>query len=198
MDAAYEAILHKWFAGTSIEELVEATGITKGGFFYHFRDKGDLARQLLVRFLEEDDSVMDDLTARANALSADPLERFVAFLDLYASLMDEMEVLHPGCLIAAVIYQEQAFDGAVRELLFDGAMRWRERFKQWFLAIGEKYQPAVPIDLDAIADSFSAVVEGSIVLTRAMNDRKLRGRQLRLFRDMVKTSYANAGVSAPA
>lgn len=77
MDAANDAILTKGFAGTSIDELVEATGITKSGFFYHFRDKGDLARQLLVRFPEEDDSVMDDLTARAQALSDDPMRRFL-------------------------------------------------------------------------------------------------------------------------
>ena len=42
LDVAYDAIIHKGFAGTSIDELVEAAGITKSGFFYHFRDKTDL------------------------------------------------------------------------------------------------------------------------------------------------------------
>ena len=46
LDVAYEAIVQKGFAATSIEELVEAAGITKSGFFYHFRDKNDMARQL--------------------------------------------------------------------------------------------------------------------------------------------------------
>ena len=52
MDLAYQAIVEKGFAATSIEELVEAAGITKSGFFYHFRDKNDLARQLLARGAE--------------------------------------------------------------------------------------------------------------------------------------------------
>lgn len=190
MDAAYEAILTKGFSGTSIDELVEAAGIKKGGFFYHFRDKGDLARQLLTRFLEEDEAVMDEMTARAYAVSDDPMRRFLSFLDFYADAMDEMEDLHPGCLVAAILYQEQAFDREVRQVLFDTAMRWRARFRQWFQEIEATYQPVTPIEIDTIADGFSAVVEGSIVMTRALNDRKLLGRQLRLFRDMVKTAYA--------
>ena len=46
MDLAYESIIEKGFAATSIEELVEAAGITKSGFFYHFRDKSELAKAL--------------------------------------------------------------------------------------------------------------------------------------------------------
>ncbi len=192
MDVAYEGILTKGFGATSIDELVEATGITKGGFFYHFKDKGDLARQLLTRFLEEDDAVIDALTDRARSESEDPLEQFAIFLNLYADMMDEMLELHPGCLIAAILYQEQAFDRDVRLILFEATMRWRARFRAWFEAIGKVHQPRLPVDPDAIADSFSAVVEGSIVLTRAMSDRRLMGSQLRLFRDMVKTLYGVA------
>lgn len=189
MDAAYDAILSKGFGATSIEELVEACGITKSGFFYHFKDKSDLARHLLIRFLEEDDAVMDDLTAQAAALSDDPMERFVIFLGLYADMMDAWKELHPGCLIAAILYQEQAFDREVRALLFETAMRWRVRFLGWFAAINTAYEPVVPVDLDTIADSFSTVIEGSIVMMRALNDRLLLGRQLRLFGDMVRVSY---------
>ena len=48
------AVLAKGFASTSIEELIAAVGITKSGFFYHFRDKGELAKGLMLRYLEHD------------------------------------------------------------------------------------------------------------------------------------------------
>ena len=41
LDLAYDSLIRKGFAATSIEELVEAAGITKSGFFYHFKDKRD-------------------------------------------------------------------------------------------------------------------------------------------------------------
>ena len=189
LDVAYDAIIHKGFAGTSIDELVEAAGITKSGFFYHFKDKGDLARQLLVRFLAEDDAVMDQLTVRAQQLVDDPLQRFLLFLNLYAELVDGMEELHPGCLVASIVYQDQVFDREVQRLNSEAVLRWRERFLGWIEAIDEKYEPVVPMDRAVLADGLSAVVEGSIVLAKALDDPKLMGRQLRLFRDMVKAAY---------
>ena len=192
LDAAYEAIIRKGFAGTSIDELVEATGITKSGFFYHFRDKGDLARQLLVRFLAEDDAVVDALRARAQQLVDDPLQQFLLFLNLYAETVDEMEALHPGCLVAAIVYQEQVFDAEVRRLNTEAVMRWRERFVAWFAAIDREHAPVTPLDRLALADALSAIVEGAIVLAKALDEPALMGRQLRLFRDMVKTTYGVA------
>ena len=90
LDFAYEAIVQKGFAATSIEELVEAAGITKSGFFYHFKDKNDLARQLFDRFLTEDETIIETLEKRARALSDDPLQSFLIFLNLYAQMMDDM------------------------------------------------------------------------------------------------------------
>ena len=189
LDLAYDAIIHKGFAGTSIDELVEAAGITKSGFFYHFKDKGDLARQLLVRFLAEDDEIMDQLTLRAQQLVDDPLQRFLLFLNLYAETVDGLEELHPGCLVASIVYQDQIFDREVQRLNSEAVIRWRARFLGWIEAIDEKYNPVMAVDSEALADGLSAVVEGSIVLAKALNDPKLMGRQLRLYRDLVKAAY---------
>src|SRR5215212_1897473 len=102
LDVAYEAIVQKGFAATSLEELVEAAGITKSGFFYHFRDKNDMARQLFERFLAEDEAIIDTLEKRSRELSDDALQSLLIFLNLYAQVMDDMESLHPGCMVATV------------------------------------------------------------------------------------------------
>src|SRR5688500_12882888 len=119
LDVAYDSIVHKGFAATSIEELVEAAGITKSGFFYHFRDKNDLARQLFERFLADDERIMDALEERAHELSDDPLQAFLILLNLYAQMMDDMQTLHPGCMVATVTYQERMFDSDVRQMNVD-------------------------------------------------------------------------------
>ena len=55
-----------------------------------------------------------------------------------------------------------------------------------------KHPPVAPIDRLALADALSAIVEGAIVLAKALDEPALMGRQLRLFRDMVKTTYGVA------
>ena len=189
LDVAYEAIVQKGFAGTSVEELVEAAGITKSGFFYHFRDKNDMARQLFERFLAEDEAIIDTLEQRAHELSDDPLQSFLIFLNLYAQVMDDMEALHPGCMVATVTYQERLFDAEVKRMNVEFLMRMRRRFRGSLDKIVAKYPPRVEVDLDALADHLTAIVEGAIVLSKALNDEGLMGRQTRLFRNHIKLLF---------
>ena len=191
LDVACDAIVHKGFAATSIDELVEAAGITKSGFFYHFRDKNDLARQLLERFLGEDNEILDSLTARSRELIDDPLQSFLVFLKLYAEVMDEMPDLHPGCLVATITYQDQMFDAEVRKMNADSVVALRKRFGDWLEEIAARHPPREMVDLNALADHVTVIVEGSIILSRALNDRYLMGRQMRLFRDQVKTIFGH-------
>ena len=189
LDVAYDSIVHKGFAATSIEELVEAAGITKSGFFYHFKDKNDLARQLLERFLAEDCELLDRLEARARALADDPLQSFLIFLNLYAELMDEMPDLHPGCLVATITYQDRMFDAEVRRMNRESVLALRQRFADWLADVAGRHPPQVVIDVNAMADQVTVIVEGAIILSKALNDRRLMGRQMRLFRDHVKTVF---------
>lgn len=189
LDIAYEAIVQKGFAATSIEELVEAAGITKSGFFYHFRDKNDMARQLFDRFLNEDESIIETLESRARELSDDPLQSFLIFLNLYAQMMDDMETLHPGCMVASVTYQERLFDAEIIQMNTSYLLRMRKRFSDWLHEIVAVHPAKTEVDLEGLADTLTTIVEGAIILSKALADPGLMGRQTRLFRNHVKLLF---------
>ena len=189
LDFAYEAIVEKGFAATSIEELVEAAGITKSGFFYHFRDKNDMARQLFDRFLSEDEKIIETLEQRARELSDDPLQSLLIFLNLYAQMMDDMETLHPGCMVASVTYQERLFDSEMKRMNVDYLLRTRQRFADWLKEIVELHLPKMEADLDALADHLTIIVEGAIIYAKALRDPGMMGRQTRLFRSHIKLLF---------
>ena len=189
LDIAYESIVQKGFAATSVEELVEAAGITKSGFFYHFRDKSDMARQLFERFLAEDEAIVGTLATRARELSDDPLQSFLIFLNLYAQMMDDMDGLHPGCRVASVAYQERMFDSDLKQMNVDYILRMRQRFRDWLEEIIVGNPPATEVDIDALADGLTTVIEGAIILSRSLRDPSLMGKQTRLFRNHVKLLF---------
>ena len=189
LDVAYDSITQKGFAATSVEELVEAAGITKSGFFYHFKDKSDLARQLFERFLAEDEGIIDTLVRRARELSDDPLQSMLIFLNLYAQMMDDMETLHPGCMVATVTYQERLFDSEMKRMNVEYLLRMRARFRQWFEEICETSPPRSECDLDALSDQLTVIVEGAIIYAKALQDRQLMGKQTRLFRNHIKLLF---------
>jgi len=189
LDAAEASVLEKGFAATSIEELIAAVGITKSGFFYHFRDKGALAKALLVRYVEREDALFDDLFARADELNEDPLHGFLVGLKLLSELLADLPGGHPGCLVASYCYQDRLFDREVRELNAGAVLNWRRRFRERLDLIAKRYKPRIKVDLDDLADMLSVIADGGIILAKVTKDQKALPRQVLLYRDFVRSVF---------
>jgi TetR/AcrR family transcriptional regulator, transcriptional repressor for nem operon len=190
LDLAYVSVVQKGFAATSIEELVEAAGITKSGFFYHFRDKNDLARQILERYQAENEAFQDALEARARELSDDPLHSFLIFLKLYAEAMVDAIVQHPGCIVAIITFQDQSFDRHVQEMNVAGLYAWRRRFLGWLEEIAAAYPARGEVDLVAMADAVFGVTASARTLAKALKNPEVMAQQLLLYREQVRLTFA--------
>lgn len=190
IEAAQSAVLAKGFSGTSIDELIAAVGISKSGFFYHFRDKTDLAKTLLQCYVEEDDRILDTLFARADELSEDPLHSFLIGLKMLAETFADLPNGHPGCMVAAVCYHEQLFDREVREINANAVLGWRRRFRERLDRIASRYPPRVPVGLDDLADMFSVVADGGIILSKVTKDTDSLPRQILLYREFVRLIFS--------
>lgn len=189
LEIAETAILAKGFAATSIEELIAAVGITKSGFFYHFRDKGDLAKAILLRYLERDKRLLDEIFARADELNDDPLHGFLVALKLFAEMMSDLEEAHPGCIAASFCYQDHLFNREIHALNANGLIAWRVRFRERLDKIAALYPPRASVDLDAMADMAATVTEGALILGRALRDPTILPQQLLLYRDLVRFAF---------
>lgn len=189
LDAAQRSILEKGFTATSIDELIAECGLTKGGFFYHFKDKSDLARALLLRYIAEDEEVYDRIFSQARALVDDPLQVFLLGLKLLADVMGDMPKGHPGCMVAVSCYYERMFDRELREINTTAALQWRRRFRAMLDEIGTCYRPREPVDLDELADMVSSVLEGGIIMAKALHDPASLKRQILTFRALVQALF---------
>lgn len=192
LDITYEAVIRKGFAATSIEELVEAVGITKSGFFYHFKDKTDLAHQLIERYTGENARFLDEMAARARELSDDPLHSFLIFLKLYAEAMRELVHAHPGCMVATVTFQDQSWDSETRQLTVDSVLNWRGRFIGWLEEISAVYPPKGKAEPADLADAILAFTYGGMTLAKALSDPTVISRQALMFRETVRLHFLGA------
>ena len=189
LDIAETSVLAKGFAATSIEEIIAEAEITKSGFFYHFKDKTQLARALMLRFIDTDEAIIDGLFARAQELTDDPLHAYLVGFRLLAEAMEEMEEVHPGCMVSAIAYQARQFDDEVRMLARESMISWRVRFSEMLEAIAAKYPPYTEVNLDALADQASVLIEGGIVLAKVFEDQKLLAEQILLHRTFIKAVF---------
>ena len=192
LDIAEAAVLSKGFAATSIDEVIFEAGLSKSGFFHHFRDKNDLARALLERFQVRDGAILDDIEARADALSEDPLHSFLIALKLFADTMADLENGHPGCLVSTFVYQDQQYDPAVRRMVTETIQAWRARFRRRLARIETVYPPKVEVNLDTLADMATVVVDGGIILSKGMRSGRLLADQVMAYRTFVRVVFTGA------
>lgn len=191
LGTAESIILQNGYAGTTIEDIIDKAAITKGGFFYHFDGKAELARALIDRYIEMDTQVFADLSKRADTLSEDPLQQALIFLNLFCEMVTGMTELHPGCLAASFTYEAQQFDHSIRERIEEGMLAWRATIMARLEAIIAKYPPRTEVSVHALADMFTASVEGGIILAKAYGNNQALIDQVQNYRTHLRFLFSD-------
>ena len=168
LEIAEAAVLAKGFGATSIEELIAEAGITKSGFFYHFKDKNELALGLLDRHARKTDELFELSFGRARELSDDPLQAFLIGLRLLSERMAELPGGHPGCMVAAVSYQDRLFDREVRARVAKSTEEFVDFFHAILTRIARVHPPREAIDLRQLAFTVCCVIDGGIVIDKSI------------------------------
>ncbi|MEQ8658904.1 MAG: TetR/AcrR family transcriptional regulator [Hyphomicrobiales bacterium] len=190
LDIAEASVLEKGFEATSIEEIVAGAEISRSGFFYHFKDKNALARAMLERYIDAENALYDDIFSRASELNDDPLHSMLIGLKMLAEMLADMPEGHPGCVIAATAYQDRLFDKGVQDLNRQAILGWRRRFRAMFEEIAAVYEPRDDVNMDALGDMVSSVVEGGLVLQRALREHNSASEQIMLLRSYLKLLFS--------
>jgi AcrR family transcriptional regulator len=184
-------ILNRGYSGTSIDEIISKSGLTKGGFFYHFDSKADLARHLMLRYLDRDMAFFVELSERARSLVEDPLQQFLLFLKLMAEAMAGQPDTHPGCLIASFTYEAHQFDEQVKGLNAEGLLSWRKLFLSHLEDITEKYPSKTEQPLEDLADMLSSILEGGIIIAKVLEDSDKLPSQLLQYRNYIRLVFGD-------
>jgi len=189
MDIAQVAILEKGYAATSIDELIVQAGITKSGFFYHFGDKLDLGKHLLRRDNEAIEAALTEIFEAAEAEHACPLEALIEGVRRFGGVAAGLPTERPGCLAAALSYQDALVDDETRDLVRDGLVFRRRILRERFERIAAKYPPSTPVDLDALADMMIAVIQGGMVIDRVRQTPGVLRAQIELYCAYVRAIF---------
>ena len=192
LDIAEAAVLAKGFGATSIDEIIAELGITKSGFFYHFKDKNELARGLLARYSENNDRLLDNVFGRASQLSDDPLQRLLIGLTLFAEYMSSIPGGHPGCLVATMSYQDRLFDREVRAKVTEIVRTWAEFFEGMITDILASHTPREPVEAGKLARMICCSIDGGIIMSKSLGRPEVLPEQMLMARNYVRSLFQPA------
>jgi TetR/AcrR family transcriptional repressor of nem operon len=162
------------FDGCSMQDLMTATGLEKGGLYRHFANKEELAAEAF-RF-----SVAQNVKIRTDHLdeifnSLDKLKRVVhLFVELPSAIPG-------GCPLMNTAIDADDGNPALRDLARKGIQDWRARLVH-ILETGIKAgEIRRSTDPRRIANTLIAILEGALMISRLENNRNaLRDAQTTL------------------
>ncbi|TQV71806.1 TetR/AcrR family transcriptional regulator [Exilibacterium tricleocarpae] len=188
--AAHTLINRKGYSSTSIHDILLESHITKGGFFYHFKAKNDLAKELVESYLDNIDRALDIWFGQADAFSDDPLQRMFKLLDDISGTLKDIpeDDFRVVSIVAGCIYENHEFGSELKQMLKKSVDRLRERLIGTLQAIERCYSPRLPTDHGTLSDMFLSILNGGITLSTVAGKNTLAG-QIDTYRDAIKLIY---------
>lgn len=185
LDAAQQLMLTKGFAATTVDEICETAGLTKGSFFHYFESKEHLGKAVLDRYA----SAMFQAVQHAPFFKKrDPLRRVYGYVDFVIQMSKDPSVQN-GCLLGTFAQELSDTHPEIRSLCAQHFGRWTEAFKRDLDAAKAKYAQRATLDTQGLAEHFIAVLEGSLILAKAKQEADVIEKNLAHFKRYLKSLF---------
>jgi len=185
LDAAQQLMLAKGFPATTVDEICQAAGFTKGSFFHYFASKEHLGKEVLDRFYVLLQQTIDQGSFRKKS---DPLQRVYGYVDRFIEMSTNPE-LPNGCLLGHFTQELSDTHPEIRSLCAQYFAEWAALLKHDLDEAKAKHAPRVSFDTQSVAEYFLAVMQGSRILATAKQDVKVFEQNLRHFKRYVKSLF---------
>lgn len=157
----------KGFAGTSMADLTEATGLTKGAIYGNFENKDEVA----IAVFEYNISLISNGLKRVMEAEENAADRLRAMVQFYRDFFVTV-VSRGGCPMLNTAVEADDSHPALKQRAAATLLSWHDAIVRTIQRGKERGE----IRQEANAEEFStvciALIEGGIMLAKALNDRK--------------------------
>jgi TetR/AcrR family transcriptional repressor of nem operon len=179
--AARNLMLAQGYPITSVDDIIEAAGVSKGSFYHYFDSKEELALTAMHEFLADGAALMMDGPFRD---IADARKRSIAFLKHVESVA--MRLWNHGCLLVMFSVELAGTSPRVREETSAVLLDLIDRVGAILRPLTKEGGGNMPMTASAMANMYMAVIDGSLVYARATGDSSCIARNLKTFRQQIE------------
>ena len=193
LDAATDLIHQRGFKNTGVADILAASGVPRGSFYFYFESKEELGCVLLARYRERQREALVELFPEA----AEAIPTILGFFEQSARAQIEGGC-KAGCLLgnlaAEITDEHQGLRRELEGVLGDVQQALAGVFARG-QAKGELSQDFAP---DGAAVFVLSVFEGSILLAKARRDPKALEASMTMLARYLETLRRVAASRAPA
>ncbi len=153
------------YFGSSIEDLMNETGLKKGGIYNHFRSKDELALAAFDYAVEVIwQCVEEEMKDRPNQV-----DRLQGMLAAYQRLIEDPPI-KGGCPVLNTAIESDDTHPALRERARGALTRWRTWIQRRVTRGIEAGEVRPEVDSDLLATLLISMIEGAIMMSKAYDD----------------------------
>jgi TetR/AcrR family transcriptional repressor of nem operon len=156
-----QLILTKGFAATTIDQICEAAGSTKGAFYYFFKNKDDFARQLLEYIWLPVTTTRDQLLAG----DIEPLAHLHQHIDFMVGFLPG-----DGRLMGILMQELGETNPQVGDQIRGYFRSWTQYLQQIVEVVKDRHAPAADFTPQSLMEFILMAIEGVPVVARQFGD----------------------------
>jgi TetR/AcrR family transcriptional regulator, transcriptional repressor for nem operon len=185
LDAAQELMRTNGYAATSVDDVCEAAGLTKGSFFHYFESKEHLGREVAERYFSARKEMFQSAPFRGKK---DPLERVFGYVDFLLEMARHPEA-GKGCLLGTFAQELSDSHPGIRSVCaacFDEQCADLRRELEEAKAA---YAPRARWSPQTLAEHLVTILQGALILAKARQDPKVLRDSLHHFKEYLKCLF---------
>jgi len=189
LEAAFAMIREKGYSATTVDDLCQAAGVTKGAFFHHFASKEALAVAAAEHWSATTGALFEQAPYHA---PADPLERVLAYVDFRKALL-QGDVPQFTCLVGTMVQEAYDTHPAIRRACADSITGHAATLTDDIAAAMAEHGINTAKGADWTAQSLAlhtqAVIQGAFILAKATGGPKLAADSLNHLRRYIELLF---------
>ncbi|WP_127532870.1 TetR/AcrR family transcriptional regulator [Paenibacillus kobensis] len=165
-----ELFNQKGYAGSSLSDITETTGIKKGGIYRYFASKDEIA----IEAYQYAGHIVNETIQAALDREETAMDRLLAFLRVYANVVEDPPFIG-GCPLLNLATESDDSHPVLRARAYQGMDATLKRMKRIIADGIQSGEFKAGLDADALATFTLSVMEGGIMLSKLEgNNRHVR------------------------
>lgn len=185
IDAALSVIRTKGYSATSVDELCDSAGVTKGAFFHHFKSKEDLA----VAAADYWSTLTGAFFAHAPFHKPkDPLDRVLGYIDFRKKIL-QGPLPAFTCLVGTLVQETYDTHPAIRNACRRSIVAHAENLVRDIELAKSLHAPKAKWSARSLALHTQAVIQGAFILAKAHGDAEVAAESIDHLRSYVELLF---------
>lgn len=151
----------KGYAGTSLSDMTEATGLTKGSIYGNFANKDEVALAVFDYNLQRIKSIISAELSKHHTVK----EQLFAYMQVYNNFL-KYPFPVGGCPILNTATEADDTHPALRKKAADAIQSWKTQLVRLLQKGIDNKEFTAPMDPEQVAITIIAMIEGGIMVSK--------------------------------